>query len=122
MKDADVLKKKLTSARNNLMKANEPQFIGTLAHSKTAFLEIIKDFYDILSRIDYQTNKYATSNAVKKKIQESDVRNKLRELGFNLSNLDRIIESVFLVNLSYYQNHNLQPAMQEERKEAQSHI
>ena len=24
MKDADVLKKKLTSARNNLMKANEP--------------------------------------------------------------------------------------------------
>jgi formiminotetrahydrofolate cyclodeaminase len=55
MKDAELLKKKLTNVRNNLMKANDQQFLQGLAQTRQSFFENIKDLYEILERIDYQT-------------------------------------------------------------------
>jgi|LauGreDrversion4_2_1035121.scaffolds.fasta_scaffold202390_1 hypothetical protein len=51
---------------------------------------------ELLEKIKTQLLKYEDANALKKKIIGSDVRGKLRVLSYNLSTLDRVIDSVFL--------------------------
>ena len=46
--------------------------------------------------VEYQTSKYARANAVKKKIIESDVRQKLRALSSNIAFLDRMLDAIFV--------------------------
>ena len=46
--------------------------------------------------VEYQTSKYARANAVKKKMIESDVRQKLRALSSNIAFLDRMLDAIFV--------------------------
>ncbi len=46
--------------------------------------------------VEYQTSKYARANAVKKKMIESDVRQKLRALSSNIAFLDRMVDAIFV--------------------------
>lgn len=71
-------------------------FVTFLGSSKQAFIDTLSDLHELLERVEYQMNKFQTANAIKKKMMESDVRHKLRELAFNISTLDRVIDSVFL--------------------------
>jgi hypothetical protein len=51
---------------------------------------------ELLEKINYQLTKFQNANAIKKKMIEGDVRTKLRGLAYNISTLDRVIDSVFL--------------------------
>lgn len=96
MKDGDILKKKLNSVKTNLNKANDPNFINSLGISQQAFIDTLRDMNELLERIKQQLLKYEDANALRKKMIGSDVRGKLRILSYNLSTLDRVIDSVFL--------------------------
>ncbi len=100
MKDSDILQRKLSSVYEHLIKASDVNFVTLLGSSKQAFIDTLTDLQELLERVDYQTNKFQTANAIKQKIMESDVRHKLRELAFNISTLDRVIDSVFLQKLN----------------------
>jgi hypothetical protein len=96
MKDGDILKKKLNSVKTNLNKANDPNFINSLGNSQKAFIDTLRDMNELLEKIKSQLLKYEDANALRKKMMGSDVRGKLRTLAYNLSTLDRVIDSVFL--------------------------
>ena len=96
MKDGDVLKKKLNSVKTNLNKANDPNFINSLGNNQKAFIDTLSDMNELLENIKTQLLKYEDANALRKKMMGSDVRSKLRTLAYNLSTLDRVIDSVFL--------------------------
>ena len=96
MKDGDILKKKLKSVKTNLNKANDPNFINSLGNSQKAFIDTLRDMNEVLEGIKSQLLKYEDANALRKKMMGSDVRGKLRILAYNLSTLDRVIDSVFL--------------------------
>ena len=51
MKDGDILKKKLTSVKTNLNKANDPNFINSLGSSQQSFMETLRDMHDLLEKI-----------------------------------------------------------------------
>ena len=96
MKDGDILKKKLNSVKTNLNKANDPNFINSLWNSQKSFIDTLRDMNEVLEGIKSQLLKYEDANALRKKMMGSDVRGKLRILAYNLSTLDRVIDSVFL--------------------------
>ena len=96
MKDGDILKKKLNSVKTNLNKANDPNFINSLGNTQKAFIDTLSDMNELLEKIKSQLLKYEDANALRKKMMGSDVRSKLRTLAYNLSTLDRVIDSVFL--------------------------
>jgi hypothetical protein len=62
----------------------------------SAFKNTLTEVMENLVQIDYQTNKYATTNAIKKKMIQSDVRQKIKALQYNLCFLDRMIDSIFV--------------------------
>ena len=96
MKDGDILKKKLNSVKTNLNKANDPNFINSLGNSQKSFIDTLRDMNEVLEGIKSQLLKYEDANALRKKMMGSDVRGTLRILAYNLSTLDRVIDSVFL--------------------------
>jgi hypothetical protein len=49
-----------------------------------------------MDKIKTQLLKYENANVLRKKMIGSDVRGKLRTLVYNLSTLDKLIDSVFL--------------------------
>ena len=72
--------------------------------------------------VDYQSSKFAHANALKRKIMESDVRQKVKALSYNVAFLDRMLDAVF-VNppaSALANNTSLELMPEEERKELQA--
>ena len=64
-------------------------------HQRKAFYSSLNEVQEVLSLIEYQVDRYLGLNALKRKIQASDVRNKLKTLMHNVSFYTCLLDSVY---------------------------